>query len=372
MTALLESTNNWSINIDNGLLNGVVYIDLKKAFDTIDHAILLRKLAKYGLDLGFLRFFASYLGNRSQKCYVNGVLSSASELRCGVPQGSILGPLFFLIYINDLPNCLNSACAKMFADDTTITISGSSLVDLEQETNLELLNLHCWLKANKLSLNVAKTEFMVIGSRQKLLAESHNEINIKLEDQVISNVDHAKSLGLIIDNRLSWSNHVNELCKKVTSAIGALRRIRPLISQSTAVLVYNSLIQPHFDYCSLVWDGLSDQLSDKLQKLQNRAARVILKANYGTSSSLLLDILKWDKLVIRRKKHKAIMMFKSLNAQAPVYLQNLFHERSTDYDLRNSFHKLTLPRPRTNYLKRSFSYSGALLWNSFTRKCEKN
>ena len=167
----------------------------------------------------------------------------------------------------------------MFADDTNITISGSPLADLEQETNSELLYLHCWLKANKLSLNVAKTEFMVIGSRQKLLAESHNKINIKLEDQVISKVDHAKSLGLIIDNRLSWSNHVNELCKKVTSAIGALRRIRPIISQSTAVLVYNSFIQPHFDYCSLVWDGLSDQLSDKLQKLQNRTTRVILKAN---------------------------------------------------------------------------------------------
>ena len=156
---------------------------------------------------------------------------------------------------------------------------------------------------------------------------------------------------------------VRELCKKVTSAIGSLRRIRPLISHSTAVLVYNSLIQPHFDYCSLVWDGLSDQLSDKLQKLQNRAARVILKANYGASSSLLLDILKWDKLVRRRKKQKAIMMFKSPNEQAPVYLQNLFHERSTDYDLRNSFHKLTLPRPRANYLKLSFSYSGDLLWN---------
>ena len=316
----------------------MVYIDLKKAFDTTNHAILLRKLANYGLGLGSLRFFASYLGNRSQKCYVNGVLSSASELRCGVPQGSILGSLFFLIYINDLPNCLNTACAKMFADDTNITISGSSLADLEQETNSELLNLHCWLKANKLSLNVAKTEFKVIGSRQKLLVESHEEINVKLEDKVISKVDHAKSLGLIIDNRLSWStDHVNELCKKVTSAIGALRRIRPLISQSTAVLVYNSLIQPHFDYCSLVWDGLSDQLSDKLQKLQNRAARVILKANYGTSSSLLLDILKRDNLVIRRKKHKAIMMFKSLNEQTPVYLQNLFHERSTDYDLRNSY-----------------------------------
>ena len=110
---------------------------------------------------------------------------------------------------------------------------------------------------------------MVIGSRQKLLAESHNELNIKLEDQVISNVDDARSLGLIIDNRHSWSDHVNKLCKKITSAIGALRRIRPLISQSTAVLVYNFIIQPHFNYCSLFWDGLSDQRSDKLQKLHN-------------------------------------------------------------------------------------------------------
>ena len=281
MTALLETTSNWSINIDNGLLNGVVYIDLKKAFDTIDHAIVLCKLTNYGLELGSLRFIASYLGNRSQKCYVNGALSTASELRCGVPQGSILGPLFFLIYINDLPNCLKQHAQKCSQMITNITISGSSLADLEQETNSELLNLHCWLKANKLSLDVAKAEFMIIGSRQKLLAESHNEINIKLEDQVISKGDHAKSLGLISDNRLSWSNHVNELCKKVTSSRGALRRIRPLISQSTAVLVYNSLIQPHFDYCSLVWGSLSDQLSDKLQKLQNRAARVILNFIMG-------------------------------------------------------------------------------------------
>ena len=149
--------------------------------------------------------------------------------------------------------------------------------------------------------------------------------------------------------------------KKVISAIVALRRIRPLISQSTAVLVYNSLIQPHFYYCGLVWDGLSNQLSGKLQKLQNRAGTVIVKGNYGTRSGLLFDILKRDNLVIRRNKHKAIMMFKSLNGQAKVCLQNLFHERSTDSDLRNCFRKLTLPRLRTIYLKRSFSYSGALL-----------
>ena len=363
-TALLETTNNWSINIDNGLLNGVLFIDLKKAFDTIDHEIILRKLANYGVDPNALQFFASYLSNRSQKCTVNGALSSASKLTCGVPKGSILGPLFFLIYINDLPNCLDISCAKMFADDTNITVPGCTFAELEQATNSELTNLYSWLKANKLSLNIAKTEFMVVSSRQKFLAENCGELNIQLDNQPISRVEHAKSLGLIIDDRLSWSNHIKELCRKISSAIGALRRIRSLISKSTAVQIYNALIQPHFDYCAPVWDGLSSYLCEKLQKLQNRAARVILQAKCEVNSSLLLETLKWDQLSLRRRKHKAIMIFKSLNGLAPVYLHELFSERHTDYELRDSFRKLNLPKPRTNYLKRSFGYSGALLWNS--------
>ena len=184
------------------------------------------------------------------------------------------------------------------------------------------------------------------------------------DNQPISRVEHAKSLGLIIDDRLSWSNYIKELCRKISSANGALRRIMSLVSQSTAVRIYNALIQPHFDYCAPVWDGLSSYLCEKMQKLQNRAARVILPANCEVNSSLLLETLKWDQLSLRRRKHKAIMMFKSLNGLASVYLQDLFSERHTDYHFRDSFQKLNLPKPRTNYLKRSFGYSGALLWNS--------
>ena len=170
----------------------------------------------------------------------------------------------------------------------------------------------------------------MISTRQKFLAENCSEINIQLDGHPICRVEHAKSLGLIIDDRLSWSNHVKELCRKISSAIGALRRIRSLISQSTAVQIYNALIQPHFDYCAPVWDELSSYLCEKLQKLQNRAARVILQAKYEANSSLLLETLKWDRLSLRRRKQKATMMFKSLNGLAPVYLRDLFSERHTD------------------------------------------
>ena len=150
---------------------------------------------------------------------------------------------------------------------------------------------------NKLSLNVAKTELMIIGSRQRLNAPCE-EIDISIDDRTIKRVDHTKSLGLTIDAQLSWSKHVDEISKKVSSAIGALKRVRPFIPTDVAVQIYNALILPHFDYCSPVWDGLSGCLSDKLQKLQNRSARVITQSPFDTSSNLLLTMLKWEKLSV--------------------------------------------------------------------------
>ena len=364
LTALLEATNSWSVNIDNGFLNGVVFIDLKKAFDTIDHEIILRKLSYFGADQATAKWFQSYLSNRTQRCNVNGNLSTASTVTCGVPQGSILGPLLFLMYINDLPNCLQVAAPRMFADDTSITLSAKTVANLKLAVTSELNNLTCWLRANKLSLNVAKTELMIIGSRQRLNAQCE-EINISIDDRTIRRVDHTKSLGLTIDAQLSWSKHVDEISKKVSSAIGALKRVRPFIPTDVATQIYNALILPHFDYCSPVWDGMSGCLSDKLQKLQNRAARVITQSPFDTSSNLLLAMLKWEKLSLRRKKQKALIMYKTLNELAPDYLQCLFTQRHVnDYNLRNLEGKLSLAKPNTNYLKRSFCYSGACLWNN--------
>ena len=164
---MLEATNSWSVDIDNGFLNGVIFIDLKKAFDTIDHEIILRKMAYFGADQATITWFQSYLSNRTQRCNVSGRLSTPSTISCGVPQGSILGPLLFLMYINDLPNCLREASPRMFADDTNITLTAKTLTDLKLAITPELSNLNCWLRANTLSLNMTKTELMIVGSRQR-------------------------------------------------------------------------------------------------------------------------------------------------------------------------------------------------------------
>ena len=166
-------------------------------------------------------------------------------------------------------------------------------------------------------------------------------------------------------------NTLKRICKKVSSAIGALKRVRPFISKETAIQIYNALIMPHFDYCSPVWDCLSGYLSDKLQKLQNRAARVITKSPFDTSSNHLLSTLSWERLSLRRKKQKALMMYKTIHDLAPKYLQSLFSQRHFAYNLRNSEGRLTLSKPNTNYLKRSFSYSGAMLWNNLPKNLKK-
>ena len=168
---------------------------------------------------------------------------------------------------------------------------------------------------------------------------------------------------MYIDENLSWKAHITHISKKISSGIGALKRLRPFVSTDTAIKIYNSLIRPHFDYCSPVWDGMCGLLNDKLQKLQNRAARVILKCGYDTSSSVLLDRLGWDNISLSFKKQKAVMMHKVVNDLTPAYLNEMFTNTDTGYTLRNNENKLQLPKPRTDYLKRSFCYDGAAVWN---------
>ena len=365
VTALIEATDNWSLNIDRGFVNAVVFLDLKKAFDTVDHSILLSKLQAYGIQGSTNQWFCSYLKNRTQTCLVNGNKSSKMFLRCGVPQGTILGPLLFLLYINDLPNCLQHSQPRMYADDTSITFAGSDVDEINNCINLDLERIRVWLAANRLTLNMTKTEFLLIGSKQRLSNFTVNP-TANINQFPIKRVSTVKSLGVHIDENLTWECHINELSKKIASGISAIKRIRYSVPYKTLLSIYNSLVQPHLDYCSSVWGSCSKSLSQKLQKLQNRAARVITFSNYGRNTDELLRTINWVKLDRQRLVNKSIMMYKIVNNMVPEYLSSHFVLRSDTltYNLRDSDGTLAIPQPRTNYCKRSLSYSGVVLWNS--------
>ena len=207
----------------------------------------------YGIQGTSLDWFKSYLINRTQRCSVNGCLSDFTTFKRGVQQGTILGPFLFLIYINDLPNCLSFSVPRMYADDTHITYAGSDLHLIQSSLSHDLEKLSKWLVCNRLTLNATKTEFMVIGSRQRLSTLS-DTLELSIDNVPIEQVSSVKSLGIYIDENLTWHFHIDKLCKKIASAIGAIKRVKPFVPQSTLLSVYNSLALSHFNYCSLVWD----------------------------------------------------------------------------------------------------------------------
>ena len=366
LTALLSATENWLNSIDTGHLNGVTLIDLSKAFDTVDHQILLKKLDCYGVQNNSLNWFVSYLHKRTQCTVVNNNTSQVRYITTGVPQGSNLGPLLFLLYINDLPNCLEHATPGMYADDTQITVTSESVSELERILNRDMENIGLWLRANRLAANTTKTEFMVIASNYRLNQLLHDP-QIKLDQQVIKRVTKAKLLGVIVDEKLSWGDHINDIVvPKVLKGLQMLRALRPLLSVPQMASLYNTLVLPHFDYCSSLWGNLGKVLRDKVQKLQNRAARIITRDSYDVRSKDILQKLNWSDLQQRRNMQMSILMYKILNGQAPSYLSDLFARAnmSNGYNLRRSELNVKIPQPHTENLKRSLSYSGAILWNS--------
>ena len=202
----------WHINIKLGKFTGNIFIDLKKAFDTVDHAILIQKLSKYGIQGLELQWFKSYLSSRQQFTKVNGVESDIGSINSGVPQGSCLGPQLFLIYINDLPFALKNCKVTMYADDTNISYSSKSIEDLTETLNNELKCLKEWLQGNKLSLNVIKTQAMVIGSRPNLKKIGENTVDspaFVIDDSPVELVDSIKYLGAKLTNTSCGTSKLN-------------------------------------------------------------------------------------------------------------------------------------------------------------------
>ena len=331
-----------------GNLIGMATIDLRKAFDTVNHSILLEKLRLNGLDDHACKWFKSYLSDRVQCTVVNGVESSPQRIKCGVPQGSNLGPRLFMFFIYDLPNSLKHCCVSLYADDTCVYYSGKTPVDIECKMNSDLQNISEWLSCNRLALNTQKCEAMLIGSQKRTKGKS---VNLFINNARIAQVTRCKYLDVYIDSGLTWDKQVENLCKSTVKNIYLLKRIRHCISQETALPFYKAIAQSKLDYCDVVWNNTKKQNIQKVQVLQNRLLKVVLKDENRYPTNLIYGSLSLDTLDQRRTKHVLYLMYKITKKITPDYLTNIFELKTTSYNLRDSFQNCSLPKLNTCFLK---------------------
>lgn len=370
-TAIQSVIDDWKLIVSEGKMVGVIFLDLKRAFETIDRNRLLDKLDQYGIRGMVLEWFRSYLRNRTQQVRFNNQLSKYIETKYGVPQGSVLGPLLFIIYINDLVQFCPAECnIKMFADDTLIYVKGESGTEIEMKLNMMLPIVEKWMGVNKLKMNAAKTKYMIIRSVRK---ELRRDIELKCYDgTAIERVEFIKYLGVIIDSKLRFEEHCDYMLKKIGKKISFLNRIGRDISGYTRCIVYKSIIAPHFEYCATLLIGMGETQLTKLQVAQNRAMRVILHCDRYTNVEKMLQALQFMSVRRRLYYNVCIFIFKILNGIMPEHLGNKLvvvgevSERQTrqSENIRIDFRK-------TRSAQKSLFYEGVKMYNAIPNELKR-
>ena len=305
-TATIEFNDNILKHLDNNETPVSIFLDLTKAFDTLNHDILLYKLSCYGIHNTALDWFNSYLSQRYQYVEYLNCHSSKLPITTGVPQGSILGPLLFNIYINDINKASTVFDFELYADDTTLTCTLERLSPLlTRETNFsdivnkELHNIFIWLSVNKLSLNASKTKYILFHLPQKY-ASRLEPLKLIIDGLQLSRTKEFDYLGTVISETLSWKPQINKICNKLAKTIGILKRLKNTIPQYSLLLLYNSLFLSTINYSTLVW-GLA--ASERITKLQKKAVRLICREKYNAHTDTLfkkLNILKFNDIVKQR------------------------------------------------------------------------
>ena len=367
--ALISITESIKFLIDSGNIVGGIFIDLQKAFDTVNHEILCNKISYYGFRGISQDLIRSFLTNRKQFVSINGFNSENKNVICGVPQGSTLGPLLFILYINDLHFSVNQSIASHFADDTCITYSAKKIKSLETVLNHDLKIVSDWLKANRLSLNVKKSKLIIFKSKRKIVPPK--SFSIKLNGYTLEPTDNVKYLGLYLDQNLSFDYHINQLSKKLGRSNGILSKLRHFTSKDTLISVYYSLIYSHILYGCPVWTLTSINNLNHISILQKKCIRIVNFSPFNSHTNKLFfdnKILKFED-IIKLQLMKLVCDFKNNNL--PDDLKQLFTLNSeiNKYQTRNVCNEgLYIPKIITkNFGLNSLKYSAPLLWNSILK-----
>ena len=376
--ALNTMIDDWRENLENGNEVVSVFLDLSKAFDTVDHTLLINKLERYNFSIKSILLIKNYLSNRSVRVCVNGCLSEKKPLNVGVPQGSILGPLLFIIYINDLCYLPLVSRLVLFADDTTIFLFGKNLAESLAILENELKLISEWLAKNRLLLNISKTQAMHLSNSKNVDSLTYT---IDLNNQKINFVTQCKILGVIIDNKLKFSAQISETCKKVNKKTFLLSKSLFLFSDNFKHILFKLFIQTYFDYCSTLYIYLSTKFDrDRLEVTFYKSINRILEVNLlrSTEEERFEKLKKYKILPISYRKFYYFSNFiykLLLNGKTKLFYKLCEFKKQSCENIQTR-HLYTQPIFKTNYYKYSFIKISTEFLNrflsSYIKSCTNN
>ena len=363
-TALLTVTNSLYENIEKKKISLLILLDLSKAFDSVSHPILLNKMSMLNIDLFW---FENYLKNRLQSVRLGSIFSSPIEIRFGVPQGSILGPILFIILINDMLQHIHNCLLVGYADDTQLLLEGDpdNIDDLISRGESVFMEAKTYFNTNGLLLNENKTQFILFGTRQNL-SKIPNNIEMKFGNVSIKQSDKIKNLGIIMDSCLTFNYHIDELIKKVTGTLIFLNRVWDRFQPECRVMAVQALILSVLNYCLPVWGSTSKTQMNRVQKVLNFAARIAIGgAKKHDHVTPIFEKLKWLKIKPRFMYSICLIIFKSINNILPEWVFSLPTIREIRENRVNTRHQenLFIPRTTTDIGARNIKVLGPKLWN---------
>lgn len=357
-TQLLCFTNDLFINADLEFDTDCIYLDFAKAFDSVSHELLIFKLNQLNIDPNVLAWIKEFLSNRSQYVTANNFYSSNSVVTSGVPQGSVLGPLLFLIYINDLPSCVSSSTVRLFADDCVLYHKITSHTDhLNLQRDLD--SISTWCKAWFMTLNIAKCKSMRVSRHTTI----HCPRTYSLNNIPLASVDNYKYLGVHISSNLSWNKHVDYVTNNANRMLGYLRRNFSSAPSSLKLTLYKTLVRPKLEYACAIWDPTHAILIQTLEAIQNRAARFIL-SNYSRHSSVtsMKSTLNLPDLSLRRKLSRLNLFHKIYHYNSSLKDALIHPPRFISPRIDHRF-KVGLPSCRSRLCNDSFIPRTSAAWN---------
>ena len=345
-------------SIDNKGLAGAVFMDFSKAFDCVNHGLLIAKLSAYGLNMDALQLIRSYLTNRQQRVKINNSFSAWKEVKIGVPQGSVLGPLLFNVFVNDIFWFPHRTKICNYADDTTIFACHPDLDTIIKQLEEDSSVLVKWFSDNFLKLNDDKCHLMIFGDKS-------TEATVSIGNSRINESDYEKLLGVTFDKKLSFKKHVEDLSKKANQKLHALARLSNYFDPIKSEILMNSFIRSQFNYCPLVWMFHDRATNSKLNRIHERALRLVCK---DSESELEKLKKKYGNIHQHNLQLLMIEIFKTKNNLNPTFMKNIFTERNIQYSLRSESH-LRLPKVKTTvYGIENIQYRGRHLWSSLPRE----